>query len=159
MLQWALTQYFCLLNIWKMTHIYNRHSRKTGMKDLGNKIITSRSVSRNWEETLEKQEGKQSWLPTLAGLNRRAHQNKLCGAHEHMNLPIQIFLPHKSKRWWYKCTVKIHFLVSLHLGKLNFSSPSDCYYKCVGTIIFLLFSSPSFLLYYIILYKMTWICP
>ena len=35
MLQWALTQYFSLLNIWKMTHIYNRHSRETGMKQSG----------------------------------------------------------------------------------------------------------------------------
>lgn len=54
-----------------MTHIYNRHSRKTDMKDLGNKTITSRSVSRDGEETLERQEEKQYWLPTLAGANRK----------------------------------------------------------------------------------------
>lgn len=72
MLQWALTQYFSLLNIWKMTHIYNRHSRKTGMKHPGNKIITSQSVSKNWEETQERQECRQYWPLTLAGLNNRA---------------------------------------------------------------------------------------
>lgn len=39
--QWALTHYFCLWNIWKMSYVYNRHHRKTDMKHLGKKKSNS----------------------------------------------------------------------------------------------------------------------
>lgn len=101
--------------------IYITDSRKTRMRHLGNKKITSQSVSKNWEETRKRQECMHYWPLTLVGSNSKVSSEQAKWSPWTYESPhTVIFLSQKKKRQ-HKRTAKGHILVSLQLGKLNLS--------------------------------------